>query len=333
MPIPKGVKCKAHNGKIENHIQICMEIQHISTQEPTSIQPFLQDLYIPPKTSHKGQNGKVLVIGGSLLFHSASLWSAEVASYFVDMVHFASTQENNKIFTTLKTQFRDGIVVHRKDLPQYIDEDDAILIGPGLLRTDTKPEIRNRHLDDILKIENEGELSRELTYFVLNQFPNKQFVVDAGALQMMDAQWLTLLQKPAVITPHVREFEKLFSIKLNALDENERVEKAVQVAKQYSCIVMLKSVQDIITDGIQSFVVTGGNQGLAKGGTGDVLSGLVVSLVAKNNPLHSAVLASYVEKKTAEDLFEQKGYWYNVSELVKTIPKTFFKLVQYRLCI
>jgi NAD(P)H-hydrate epimerase len=76
-------------------------------------------------------NGKVLIIGGSTLFHSASLWAAEIASYFVDMVHYSSTVENNEIFLKLKTIFRSGIIVHRKDLLHYVQEDDAILFRAG----------------------------------------------------------------------------------------------------------------------------------------------------------------------------------------------------------
>ena len=84
--------------------------------------------------SHKGQNGRVLIIGGSSLFHSSSIWAAEIASYFVDIVHYSSTKENNEIFLSLKKKFRNGIVVEQKDLDEYVKEDDAILVGPGMLR-------------------------------------------------------------------------------------------------------------------------------------------------------------------------------------------------------
>src|SRR4030042_919344 len=93
--------------------------------------PDLQKLYIPPPESHKGQNGRLLIIGGSHLFHAASLWALQVASRIVDLVHYSSVPENNEIVRNIKSDFRNGIVVPRKDIESYIREDDCILIGPG----------------------------------------------------------------------------------------------------------------------------------------------------------------------------------------------------------
>ena len=60
-------------------------------------------LTLPSKTSHKGQNGRLLIIGGSHLFHAASFWALQVASRIVDLVHYSSTVENNRI---VETEFR-----------------------------------------------------------------------------------------------------------------------------------------------------------------------------------------------------------------------------------
>jgi len=94
----------------------------------------LKKLYIPPHDSHKGQNGKVMVIAGSQLFHAAALWSLEAAAHIVDMVYFSSVPENNQIVEQAKKQFRNGIVVPRTKIDDYIQEADSILIGPGLPR-------------------------------------------------------------------------------------------------------------------------------------------------------------------------------------------------------
>lgn len=59
-------------------------------------------LYQPPADSHKGQNGKLLVIGGSKLFHSSVFWSADVASRIVDLVHFSSPANENNILVRKK---------------------------------------------------------------------------------------------------------------------------------------------------------------------------------------------------------------------------------------
>src|SRR5437763_1899479 len=94
----------------------------------------LKKLYIPKSSSHKGQNGKVMVIGGSQPFHAASLWALTIASKVVDMVFYASVPENNEIVAKEKDEFRNGIIVSRTDIDTYINEADAILIGPGLPR-------------------------------------------------------------------------------------------------------------------------------------------------------------------------------------------------------
>src|SRR3972149_10233302 len=96
----------------------------------------LTNLYLPPKSSHKGKNGRLLIIGGSHLFHSASLWTLKVASRIVDLVHYSSVEENNKIVQKLKEEFRDGIIIPRSHIEDYINEDDCILIGPGMVRSE-----------------------------------------------------------------------------------------------------------------------------------------------------------------------------------------------------
>ncbi|MBI3342977.1 hypothetical protein HY032_02380, partial [Candidatus Gottesmanbacteria bacterium] len=106
----------------------------------------LQRLYVPPRESHKGQNGRLLVIGGSHLFHAASLWALTVASRIVDLVHYSSVPENNEIVQKAKEEFRNGIVVRREDLDLYIEEDDCILIGPGMERTSDTEDLTNRLL-------------------------------------------------------------------------------------------------------------------------------------------------------------------------------------------
>jgi NAD(P)H-hydrate repair Nnr-like enzyme with NAD(P)H-hydrate dehydratase domain len=89
--------------------------------------------------SHKGENGKLLIIGGSHLFHAASKWSLDIASKFVDMVFYASTPENNQLIKEAKQNFWNGIVVPRAELENYLKEADCILIGPGMERQPQKP--------------------------------------------------------------------------------------------------------------------------------------------------------------------------------------------------
>jgi hydroxyethylthiazole kinase-like uncharacterized protein yjeF len=282
----------------------------IKTSDEAAIRPFLAKFNFPKADSHKGQNGKVLIIGGSSLFHAASIWAAEIASYFVDMVHYSSTEENNQVFLTLKKKFRNGIIVAQKNVLDYVAEDDAILVGPGMLRGESK----------------EARYAKDLVYRLLTKFPNKKFVFDAGALQNMEAQWLKRLEQPAIVTPQAKEFETLFGVSLTEKTREDKIKIVEEKAKEYKTVILLKTVFDVVSDGKQTFVIEGGNQGLTKGGTGDILAGLTVSFFAKNEPIVSAVLASYLLKKTAEVLSLRQGYWYNIGTIIEETPRIFFNL-------
>lgn len=276
----------------------------IKTSDSKLVKSFLSELTLPKSDSHKGQNGRVLIIGGSSLFHSASLWAAEMASHFCDMVHYSSTVENEKIFLSLKKTFRNGMVVPKMKLMEYVKEDNAILVGPGMMREGE-----------------EAKYTLDLTKSLVENFPEKQFIFDAGALQVMEPEWLLSLKKSAVITPHQKEFEKLFGQSILNLTIKEKTKIIEETAKKYRIIILLKAIVDIISDGKETYVVEGGNAGLTKGGTGDILSGLTTALSANNLALASAVIASILLKKTGEKLFQSKGYWYNVSNIIEMIPE------------
>jgi NAD(P)H-hydrate epimerase len=302
------------------------QIQTTNTEE---ISKYLKDVHSPDAVSHKGQNGKVLVVGGSSLFHGAVLWAAEAAGHIVDMVHVASTQENNEIIKQIKVMWQGGMVVSQKDIPHYAAEDNVILVGNGMMRTEVesqKSKVENRNLDEILEIKDEGELTRELVYFLITHFPDKQFVFDAGALQMMDIVWLKSLHTKAIITPHQKEFQTLFGVDLHALPIEEKETIVAQKAKEYNCTILLKAIDDVVSDGEQTVRITGGNAGLTKGGTGDILAGLVAGLAATSNPFSSAVMASYLLKKTADELYKTKGNWYTTTDILNAFPHTFHSL-------
>ena len=79
------------------------------------IQDF-KKLYKPPKDSHKGQNGKLMIIAGSEMYHGASILPLKVASRIVDLIYYSSVPENNRIVQKMKSEFCDFIIVPRKGL-------------------------------------------------------------------------------------------------------------------------------------------------------------------------------------------------------------------------
>jgi len=304
----------------------------------------LKNLYIPPSNSHKGQNGKLLIIGGSKLFHGASLWALKVASRIVDMVFYSSVPENNEIVRRAKQEFRDGIVVRRSQIESYIEEADCVLIGPGMLRNSKlksqslKLQLKAQNLDEVNRIKNEGEQTYYLTKYLLSKHRDKKWVIDAGSLQVIDTDVLMGLNLP-ILTPHVKEFEllklKIKNEKLKNTIQNSKLEEQIRLfAKEYNCAVLLKGQVDIVCSPFDSAQgetrcvrVSGGNAGMTKGGTGDVLAGLVAALYCKNDAFLSASSGSFINKKAGERLYERVGYYFNASDLADEIPKTMNKLI------
>lgn len=273
----------------------------------------LKNLYIPNPQSHKGQNGKLLIIAGSTLFHAASIWPLTVASRMLDMVFYSSVPENNEIVQKSKEDFMNGIVVRRDNLDSYIKEADCILIGPGLPRTEGK--------------EAEDDDTKELTERLLQNYPDKKWVIDGGSLQVINPEILLTLKTRPILTPHQGEFEmiriKSQKLKVKNAVQNSKVEEQTAVfAKEYNCVVLLKGQGDIIASPDQVISVSGGNAGMTKGGTGDVLAGLVASLYCKNDdPFLVASAASYINKKAGEELSKSMGIYFNASDLASEIPK------------
>jgi len=284
----------------------------------------LKKLYIPSPSSHKGQNGKLLIIGGSKLFHAASLWSLNIASRIVDMVFYSSVPENNEIVNKAKQEFRNGIVVRRDQIEAYIEEADCVLIGPGLPR-----KVGQEIGDDDTK---------ELTERLLKKYPHKRWVIDGGSLQAIDPSFIP---KDAILTPHQGEFETLFKVKsqrsklkstrfaARRATQNSKVdgETVQEMARKYNCTILLKGQEDIVCIPKECVRVSGGNAGMTKGGTGDVLAGLVAALYCKNDAFLSASAGSYINKKAGDELYKRVGYYFNSSDLADEIPRVMNKLI------
>jgi len=273
----------------------------------------LKKLYLPPADSHKGQNGRLMIIGGSKLFHAASLWSLKVASRIVDMVFYSSVPQNNEIVKNAKEEFRDGIVISRQRIEDYITEADCIVIGPGLPRK----EGQEKGDDD----------TRELTEKLLQKYKDKKWVIDGGSLQAMDP---SLIPNNAILTPHPKEFKKLFELRIK--NKELRIDEKIvrEMAKEYNCIILLKGPTDIICSKDKCVGVSGGNAGMTKGGTGDVLAGLAGALYCKNPAFLAAASASFINKKAGESLFKKTGYYFNASDLADEIPRTMKELILTR---
>jgi len=263
----------------------------------------LNKLYLPGKNSHKGENGKLLIIGGSNLFHSASLWSLEVASRIVDMVFYSSVPVNEEIVRKQKERFHDGIIVPQGKVEEYIKEADCVLIGPGMER---------------------DAATRGKVNALLKKYPKKKWVIDGGALQVAAPQ---LFNSKMIVTPHHKEFEILkskFSIFKSQFSINDQLIKFSN--KCNKTIIVLKGREDVICDSKRCVVNKTGNEGMTKGGTGDVLAGLIAALYCKNEAFLAASAGTYINGLAGDKLYERVGRYFNASDLVKEIPAVMKKV-------
>jgi len=265
----------------------------------------LRKLFVPNHDSSGEDNGQITIIGGSKLFHGAPILSLKAASRIVDMVFFASPENSvGRIAEEIKSELSSFIWVPWDEVDEYIKKSDAVLIGPGFMRYDSER-------DKEMKLE--GDRSRRITKTLLRKFAEKKWVIDAGSLQTMEAEWVP---QGAILTPNAKEFEMLFG----KVDISE-------TAKKYNCVIVLKGPTTYVCSPNQCVQVNGGNAGLTKGGTGDVQAGLTVGLLAKNKPFMAAAAAAFLVKASADQLKDSVGTNYNADDLALQIPKTFKKLL------
>lgn len=277
---------------------------------------YLGQIVLPKQDSHKGENGRVLVIGGSRLFHAASFWSACMAAKIADMVHFSSpVMENNELMrVSAKKKFWDGIVVPWEEVEHYIQEDDCILIGPGMVRSTISSNNQAPNYKQIQNSNNQNknnENTREIVNKLLKQYPDKRWVVDGGALQEVD---VSLLNQNMIATPNFRELNILLGKITNNQIPNLKLE-------QQGVTVLAKGQVDVITNGKERVEISGGSAGMTKGGTGDVLAGIVAGLYAKSPAMASCVVASTVNKRAGEELEKKVGVFFSASDLIGETQK------------
>lgn len=297
------------------------------------IHQYLEQLQLPESSSHKGDNGKLLIIGGSELFHAASRWSLDISSKFVDMIFYSSVHSNNALIKEAKQNFWNGIVVPRMELEKYLVEADCVLIGPGMERFEPnqKYNLRSRQFY-IEHPPNKDEWqadTQKITNYLLAKYADKKWVIDAGALQMVSPNLLT---DRCIITPHRKELEQLLEngseMELDAFLNAGGIDLAALSQQLNQTAILLKGPIDTIAYQQQSWQVEGGNAGMTKGGTGDVLAGLIAGLYTNNQLLPSLIAASYINKKAGDALFEEVGPFYNASDLLNKIPQVLWEEIK-----
>ncbi len=277
---------------------------------------------LPPRRadSHKGDFGRALLIGGSrgmsgaialagraALRSGAGLVTLAIPNCIQDVVASIEPSYMTKGFTDENGQFMRSATDELIGLA--LEGATAVALGPGLGRADT------------------------LTAFVEGVFGalSTPMVVDADALFALAQRPEALAHPggPRVLTPHPGEFARLTG---EQPAHSDRIEAAARLARRDAngrTIVVLKGHNTVITDGHHYFINSTGNAGMATGGTGDVLTGIVTALLCQGlAPFDAARLGAHVHGLAGDLATEQLGQVSLIaSDLIHYLPKAFRAVV------
>jgi len=276
--------------------------------EPQILSSSIVQNFIPARTStsRKGDNGIVLVIGGSYIYHGAPVLSSLAALRCGTDLVYTSVP---KINVTPTRAISPNLIV----IPLV---DQKLTLGAVKKLVGALP--RNLHSATIgmgLAIQERNSLLH-LVKSLLDR--DVRLSLDASALIPEVLPFLA--HKNVVVTPHAGEFKRLFGD--SPSDSNvERIKLVEQNALKYGITVLLKGPIDIISDGKITYLCEKNIPAMTVGGTGDVLSGLVAGLLSKNrNSLESAAAASYICGLAGKEVQEKLGLHITSMDLIDSIP-------------
>ncbi|MCD6109770.1 NAD(P)H-hydrate dehydratase [bacterium] len=264
---------------------------------------------IRDRNSHKGLNGKVLIVGGSIEYYGAPLLSALGALYSgADLVYLFVPESN---FDVTRSLYPDFIVkkfpgqylTHAgvREILEFSTKCDSVLIGPGMYDR----EVTVRAILELI----EGL-----------QIPT---VLDSTAIEVLKHVKEVPLSQPIVVCPHKNEFENLTLKTLKDLHGTEELVKFVRtIATEMKISILLKSPIDIIASSDGDITFNGnGNAGLTVGGSGDVLAGVIASMIAQGaTPYEACKIGAFVVGYTGDYLYKQKDYCFSATDLALELP-------------
>lgn len=240
------------------------------------------------KWDHKGTYGHSLIIGGSFGKMGAVVLASKAAL---------------KIGSGLVSAYipKCGYEILQISVPEVMVEVDtdsvltyfnfkttptAIGIGPGMGTTEKTAQGFENFIKD-------------------NKLP---LVIDADGINLLSKNQLLLnyLPKKTILTPHPKELERLIGTWEN---DYEKLTKTVEFSKKHKVIVVIKGAHTVIINGDNKYFNSTGNQALATGGSGDVLTGIITGLIAQGHePINAAIFGVYLHGKTADIAFPKTGY-------------------------
>lgn len=266
----------AHDGDLA--IAICVN------NESTKIKVSKQMKNILPKRkkiSHKGDYGKVAILGGSqgmagscYLASSAALRVGAglvyllVPSSISEILQIKSCEQIIKTIDSYNLKYNKLIF---KQILGYLDDKNVLAIGPGM---------------------GQDPSLNELIGKIIDSFDGK-IIIDADGLNAIAKDKSVLHKKNIILTPHLKEFSRLSGLSISEINA-DRIGIAKDFANKYGIILVLKSEETIVTDGNELYINKLGNPGMATAGSGDVLTGIIAGLLPMLGEYDAARLGVYL---------------------------------------
>ena len=248
--------------------------------------------------SHKGDSGRILVIGGGPYTGAPALSAMAALRAGADIVTVAAP----KAAAQTISGYSPNLIVQQLSadhlcpddltiLEEQIARHDVVVMGMGL----------GRHRETIATLAKIMPLC-------------KKPVIDADALQPD-------LPLRGIVTPHAGEFKRISGMALVDLDYRERVEPLKVYAREKGLVVLLKGKVDLISDGEVVRANTTGNPGMTVGGTGDVLAGITAAFYARSSALRAATAAAFVNGRAGDLVYPEKQFGMVATDVIEKIPE------------
>jgi ADP-dependent NAD(P)H-hydrate dehydratase / NAD(P)H-hydrate epimerase len=286
---------------------------------------------IPKKESHKGDNGRLLIIGGGPYYGAPALSSFAAQRIGTDLVLIATPKKVAKAITSYSPllikpvklakhlakisptliikELNDEEHLVLKDIKiieKQINKADALLIGPGL-GTDKQ--------------------TRETVEKTIKKFTEqkKPIVIDADAIQVVGKKQDLIKNTRTVLTPHTGEFKHLTGVTLTN-DLKKRKETVQKWAKKLGVTIVLKGPIDIISNKETTKLNDFHNQAMTVGGTGDVLAGLIAGLLSKKvEPFNAVCMGIFINGAAGNLAFKKYSYGLVATDIIEQIPNVLKK--------
>ncbi|GFN41984.1 MAG: NAD(P)H-hydrate dehydratase [Thaumarchaeota archaeon] len=274
-----------------------------------TLQTTIVKKFIPARkaNSRKGENGTVLVVGGSYIYHGAPILSSlaalragtDLVYTSVPKINAQSTRAispNLIVIPLVDQKLTRGAV--RKLLGAIPKNLDSATIGMGLAIAEKTS--LNILVESLIK--NDIRVSLDASALVSDILP-------------------VISNKNAVVTPHAGEFKRLFGISPPE-NQKQRISMVEKFARKHGITILLKGQTDVVSDGKTTYLNPKKIPAMTVGGTGDVLSGLVAGILSKNrNALESAAAATYINGLAGKLVQKKLGLHMTSMDLIDAIPQ------------